>query len=158
MTDKSLLSVGKIVRCFQCGTCTSACTTNSVVPEYNPRRAMEMILSTGTIPTVEEAWACATCANCAERCPRGVSAMEVMLAVRSNLADKAPEDRKMMARNVVNTGHAFSPPDGLKDIRTRLGLADVALDDENVAQVQAAVQKAGLPDIFRSTSGGGDKQ
>ena len=158
MTNENLLSVGNIVRCFQCGTCTSACTTNSVLPEYNPRRAMEMILSTGAIPTVEEAWACATCANCAERCPRGVSAMEVMLAVRSNFADKAPEDRRIMARNIVNTGHAFNPPDGLKEIRTRLGLADVALDDENVAQVQAAVEKAGLSGIVRSTSRGGDKR
>jgi len=119
---------------------------------------MEMILSASVIPTAEEAWACATCANCVERCPRGVSAMEVMLAVRSSLADKAPEDRKMMARNVVNTGRAFTPASELKDIRAGLNLPNVTLDDESVAQVKAAVEKAGLLSIIGEVSGGSDKR
>jgi len=81
-----------------------------------------------------------------------------MLAVRSSLADKAPEDRKMMARNVVNTGRAFTPASELKDIRAGLNLPNVTLDDESVAQVKAAVEKAGLLSIIGEVSGGSDKR
>lgn len=152
---------GEIVRCFQCGSCTSSCTTNSVMPEYNPRRAIEMAVVSGVIPTSEEAWSCSTCANCVERCPRGVSAMDVMLSARELLLEKSgeiPGDRKAMIRSIMSTGLAFNPVDQLDGTRRTLGLPEVSLDVESLKQIRDLVEQSdSLKSLKSQGNGGGAK-
>jgi len=136
---------GEIVRCFQCGSCTSSCTTNSVMPEYNPRRAIEMAVVSGVIPTSEEAWSCSTCANCVERCPRGVSAMDAMLSTRELLFERSgeiPQDRKAMIESIMSTGFAFDFANDLNKIRRALGLSEVTVDAENLKQIRDLVEQS----------------
>jgi heterodisulfide reductase subunit C len=150
---------GEIVRCFQCGSCTSSCTTNSVMPEYNPRRSIEMAVVSGVIPTSEEAWSCSTCANCVERCPRGVSAMDVMLSARKLLLEKngeIPGDRKVMIGNIMSTGLAFNSADQLDEIRRTLGLPEVSLDVESLKQIRDLVEQSdSLKSLKSQVTGGG---
>lgn len=149
---------GEIVRCFQCGSCTSSCTTNSVMPEYNPRRAIEMAVVSGVIPTSEEAWSCSTCANCVERCPRGVSAMDAMLSARELLLEKngeIPGDRKVMIGSIMSTGLAFNPADQLDEIRRALGLPEVPIDAESLKQIRDLVEQSNSLKLLKSQGKGG---
>jgi len=154
-----MLEEGNIMRCFQCGTCTSSCTTNSVLADYNPRGLIEAILVLGVMPDAEDAWACATCGNCVERCPRGVSAMEVMLAARSRLFEqlgRIPNDCRAMIQNIEGTGRAVGPRSDLKKIRKALGLPDVSMDGQALKQIQEAIEGARVfkPLGMRSEGGG----
>lgn|GEM_PF-1411821 len=146
MEEQHLPLKGEIIRCFQCGSCTSSCTTNSVMPEYNPRRAIEMAVVSNVIPNSEEAWSCSTCANCVERCPRGVSAMDFMLSTRELLFERnreIPEDRKAMIESVMNTGLAFSPTDHLDETRGILGLSSISADVEDLKQIRGLMEQLG---------------
>ena len=159
--DRELLSKGNAVRCLQCGTCTSSCTTNSVLPEYNPRRLIENILVSGVTPTLDEAWSCATCAACAERCPRGVSAMDIMLAVRSlyfREHGSVPDDQAEMLDSIVRTGRAFVAPDHVQDLRGELGLPDLSIDASAIAHIRSAVEGSGLSIQHRPQEGGCERK
>jgi heterodisulfide reductase subunit C len=131
------------------------------MPEYNPRRAIEMAVVSGVIPTSEEAWSCSTCANCVERCPRGVSAMDFMLSARGLLLDKngeIPGDRKAMIRSIMSTGLAFNPVDQLDGTRWALGLPEVSLDVESLKQIRDLVEQSdSLKSLKSQGNGGGAK-
>jgi heterodisulfide reductase subunit C len=127
------------------------------MPEYNPRRAIEMAVVSGVIPTSEEAWSCSTCANCVERCPRGVSAMDAMLSARELLLEKngeIPEDRRVMIGSIMSTGLAFNPADKLDEIRRALGLPDASLDVESIKQIRDLVEQSNSLKSLRSQSKG----
>jgi len=131
------------------------------MPEYNPRRAIEMAVVSGIIPTAEEAWSCSTCATCVERCPRGVSAMDAMLSARELLLEKngeIPGDHKAMIGSIMSTGLAFNPADQLDDIRRALGLPEVSLDTESLKQIRDLVEQSNsLKSLRPQGDGGGAK-
>lgn len=158
---QELLKEGNAVRCFQCGSCTSACTVNSAAPEYNPRRLIEGILVTNTPPTYEDVWMCATCGLCLERCPREVSAMDIMLAARSlYLAGdgKIPKDRETMIESIVSTGYSVPVKGDIKKIRGELGLPDIRISAEDQAEITEEFERSGLLSLIRHRRGGGDER
>jgi heterodisulfide reductase subunit C len=72
-----------IHRCWQCGSCTNACTVNAVNPEFNPRYWIYLIrigLEEELLRDQDIIWQCVSCHKCTYACPRDVFPEAVMKA------------------------------------------------------------------------------
>ncbi len=64
-----------IHRCWQCGSCTNACTVNAVNPEFNPRYWIYLIrlgMEEELLRDKDIIWQCVSCNKCTYACPRDV--------------------------------------------------------------------------------------
>lgn len=72
-----------IHRCWQCGSCTNACTVNAVNPEFNPRYWIYLIrtgMEEELLRDKDIIWQCVSCNKCTYACPRDVFPEGVMKA------------------------------------------------------------------------------
>lgn len=72
-----------IHRCWQCGSCTNACTVNAVNPDFNPRYWIYLIrqgLEEELLRDKDIIWQCVSCNKCTYACPRDVFPEGVMKA------------------------------------------------------------------------------
>ncbi|MDE3177019.1 MAG: 4Fe-4S dicluster domain-containing protein [Pseudomonadota bacterium] len=72
-----------IHRCWQCGSCTNACTVNAINPDFNPRFWIYLIrmgLESELLRDKEIIWQCVSCNKCTYACPRDVAPEGVMKA------------------------------------------------------------------------------
>ena len=72
-----------IHRCWQCGSCTNACTVNAVNPEFNPRYWIYLIrmgMEDELLRDKDIIWQCVSCNKCTYACPRDVVPEGVMKA------------------------------------------------------------------------------
>jgi ferredoxin len=84
----------KLLRCFQCGTCTSDCPVARFSDTYRPRTIIRMaqlglkdrVLNSDTL------WLCAACFTCTDRCP-AVFREQAACILDSGYAYKIPELR-----------------------------------------------------------------
>jgi heterodisulfide reductase subunit C len=70
-------------RCWQCGSCTNACTVNAVNPDFNPRYWIYLIrmgMESELLRDKEIIWQCVSCHKCTYACPRDVVPEGVMKA------------------------------------------------------------------------------
>ena len=105
----------KLLRCFQCGTCTSDCPVARFSDDYRPRRIIRMaqlglkerVLNSGTL------WLCAACFTCTDRCPQGVEVASVIRVLRNLAAEKgiAPQVFKDQVASILNSGYAYKIPE-----------------------------------------------
>ncbi len=80
----------KILKCFQCGTCTSDCPVARYSDTYRPRTLIHMaqlglknrVLNSDTL------WLCAACFTCTDRCPQDVEVASVIRVLRNLAAEK----------------------------------------------------------------------
>ena len=73
----------QIHRCWQCGSCTNACTVNEVNPEFNPRYWIYLIrmgMESELLRDKDIIWQCVSCNKCTYACPRDVVPEAVMKA------------------------------------------------------------------------------
>jgi heterodisulfide reductase subunit C len=73
----------KIHRCFQCGSCTNACTINAIEPRFNPRYWIYLIrmgYESELLRDKDIIWQCVSCHKCTHICPRDVEPEGVMKA------------------------------------------------------------------------------
>ena len=105
----------KLMRCFQCGTCTSDCPVAKFSDTYRPRQIIRMaqlglkerILKSDTL------WLCAACFTCTDRCPQDVEVASVIRVLR-NLAAEAgtvPQVFKEQASSILESGYAYRIPE-----------------------------------------------
>jgi heterodisulfide reductase subunit C len=116
----------KLMRCFQCGTCTSDCPIAKFSDTYRPRQIIRMtqlglkerVLNSDTL------WLCASCFTCTDRCPQGVEVASVIRVLRNLAAEKGyiPQVFKEQASNILETGYAYKIPDLRIKKRESLGL------------------------------------
>lgn len=67
--------------CYQCGKCDTVCPWNRVRKFFV--RKMINQAKFGVVPfESEDLWLCVTCAQCVQKCPRGVEIIDVMRAMR----------------------------------------------------------------------------
>lgn len=81
----------KIHRCFQCGSCTNACTINAIEPRFNPRYWIYLIrmgMEQELLRDKDIIWQCVSCHKCTNICPRSVEPEGVMKATALWLEDK----------------------------------------------------------------------
>ena len=72
-----------IHRCWQCGSCTNACTVNAINPDFNPRFWIYLIrlgMEEELLRDKEIIWQCVSCNKCTYVCPRDVAPEGVMKA------------------------------------------------------------------------------
>jgi len=72
-----------IHRCWQCGSCTNACTVNAIEPDFNPRYWIYLIrqgLEEELLRDKDILWQCVSCNKCTYACPRDVVPEAVMKA------------------------------------------------------------------------------
>ena len=72
-----------INRCWQCGSCTNACTVNAINEEFNPRYWIYLIrmgMESELLRDKDIIWQCVSCNKCTYACPRDVFPEGVMKA------------------------------------------------------------------------------
>lgn len=80
-----------IHRCFQCGSCTNACTVNAIEPRFNPRYWIYLIrmgMEQELLRDRDIIWQCVSCHKCTHICPRDVAPEGVMKATSAWLEAK----------------------------------------------------------------------
>ena len=105
----------KLLRCFQCGTCTSDCPVARFSDTYRPRTIIRMaqlglkdrVLNSDTL------WLCAACFTCTDRCPQGVEVASVIRVLRNLAAEKgiAPQVFRDQAASILDSGYAYKIPE-----------------------------------------------
>jgi Fe-S oxidoreductase len=78
-----------VLRCIQCGRCTSGCpvSTNS---SLNVRRLLNEILVQPDLvfsPEATNLWQCTTCMTCTQRCPKGIKPLDVIIGIRGQMIE-----------------------------------------------------------------------
>lgn len=74
----------KLMRCYQCGTCTADCPIAKRVPEFRPRQIARLVMY-GQRERLMEGdllYLCAGCYTCYEHCPQQVHVSEIVSALR----------------------------------------------------------------------------
>jgi heterodisulfide reductase subunit C len=72
-----------IHRCWQCGSCTNACTVHALNPDFNPRYWIYLIrmgMESELLRDKDIIWQCVSCNKCTNICPRDVVPEGVMKA------------------------------------------------------------------------------
>jgi heterodisulfide reductase subunit C len=116
----------KLMRCFQCGTCTSDCPVARFSETYRPRQIIRMaqlglkdrLLKSDTI------WLCAACFTCTDRCPQDVEVASVIRVLRNMAAEQGvvPQVFKDEAACILESGYAYRIPELRLKKRQSLGL------------------------------------
>lgn len=116
----------KLMRCFQCGTCTSDCPVARFSETYRPRQIIRMaqlglkdrVLKSDTI------WLCAACFTCTDRCPQDVEVASVIRVLRNMAAEQGiiPLVFQEQASSILESGYAYRIPELRLKKRETLGL------------------------------------
>ena len=85
-----------ISRCWQCGSCTNACTINAINPDFNPRYWIYLTrlgMEAELLEDKDIIWQCVSCNKCTYACPRDVNPEGVMKALAHWLELKGHTER-----------------------------------------------------------------
>jgi heterodisulfide reductase subunit C len=116
----------KLLKCFQCGNCTSDCPVARYSDSYRPRTILRMA-TLGLKDRVlksETLWLCAACFTCTDRCPQGVEVASVIRVLRNLAAEEGivPQVFKDQCSSILESGLAYKIPDLRIKKRETLGL------------------------------------
>jgi Fe-S oxidoreductase len=94
--------------CYQCGLCTGTCPWN-LVKRFNVREMIHQA-QLGIIDFESDAvWSCTTCRACVQRCPRGVSIIDIMKAFRRAIVEYSiggiPDSLRLSVKNISGVGN-----------------------------------------------------
>jgi heterodisulfide reductase subunit C len=116
----------KLMRCFQCGTCTSDCPVARFSDTYRPRQIIRMaqlglkdrVLDSDTL------WLCAACFTCTDRCPQDVEVASVIRVLRNLAAEEGhiPQVFKDECTSILESGYAYRIPELRLKKRESVGL------------------------------------
>jgi len=141
--------------CFQCGTCTASCPSgrNTSFRTRQLIRKAQLGLKDDILNS-NDLWMCTTCYTCAERCPRGVEIVDIIIALRNIASEEGHmfEDHKKVSRSMVNSGHTVPLTDDYAKLRARMGLPEkpptVMSDDKALADFQALMKNVGFDKLI----------
>ena len=116
----------KLMRCFQCGTCTSDCPIARFSDTYRPRQIIRMtqlglkdrVLDSDTL------WLCASCFTCTDRCPQDVEVASVIRVLRNLAVERGhvPQVFKEQCASILESGYAYKIPELRVKKRETVGL------------------------------------
>jgi len=130
----------KILRCFQCGICTSDCPVARYNSSYQPRMLIRMA-SLGLKDRVlksDSLWLCAACFACTDRCPQNIEVASVIRVFRNLAVENGglPQVFKDQIESVHESGYAFRIPELRVKKRELQGLPPLPVGNaENVCKV-----------------------
>ncbi|MEM2047906.1 MAG: 4Fe-4S dicluster domain-containing protein [Candidatus Jordarchaeales archaeon] len=137
---------GDLLKCIQCGSCTSACIVNLVDETFNPRKIISSIIRFNRLPD-QDLWLCSTCSLCVERCPQGVNPLGVIMALRiigCEDGNTLPPRVVELIEQVKKTGLAFPLSKEVEEKRKLLGLPEFGLREEGLSEVRRILSEAGV--------------
>jgi heterodisulfide reductase subunit C len=147
----------KLMRCFQCGTCTSDCPVARFSETYRPRQIIRMaqlglrerVLSSETL------WLCAACFTCTDRCPQDVEVASVIRVLRNLAVEKGyvPQVFKEQGSSILETGYAYKIPDLRIKKRESLGLPQ--LPQGNTENIRKTLRGVGFLNCIEGDKSGG---
>ena len=136
----------KLMRCFQCGTCTSDCPVARFSDTYRPRQIIRMtqlglrerVLHSDTL------WLCAACFTCSDRCPQDVEVASVIRVLRNLAAQEGcmPQVFKDQCASILESGYAYKIPELRMKKREILGLPP--LPKSNPESIKKSLQRVHL--------------
>ena len=96
-----------IHRCWQCGSCTNACTVNALNPYFNPRYWIYLIrmgMESELLRDKDIIWQCVSCHKCTHVCPRDVVPEGIMKATAHwlELKGHTPKSHSMIFDEVFS--------------------------------------------------------
>jgi Fe-S oxidoreductase len=132
--NEALVAMGaeKLNLCMQCGMCAGSCPWRIVDGPFNIRKLIRMAqLGVEGYESMIFLYGCTTCNTCVLKCPRGVTIIDVVKAMRAMMAETGtiPGVLKTATGSVHSNGNPWSEP---REKRTAWmeGL-DVPVFDEN---------------------------
>ncbi|MEM3712678.1 MAG: 4Fe-4S dicluster domain-containing protein [Thermoproteota archaeon] len=137
---------GDLLKCIQCGTCTSSCIVNAVNEAFNPRRIIGSLARFNKLPE-QDPWLCSSCSVCVERCPQRVNPLSVITALR---IIKYEDDNALPSRvaelveQIKKTGFAFPLGREAYEKRRSLGLSELKIDEKGLSEVNRILSEAGF--------------
>ena len=142
----------KLMRCFQCGTCTSDCPIAKFSDTYRPRQIIRMaqLGLRGRVLNSDTLWLCASCFTCTDRCPQDVEVASVIRVLRNLAAQKGfvPQVFKEQASSILETGYAYKIPELRMKKRETLGLPP--LPKGNPKNIRKTLQEVGFFKLIES--------
>ena len=155
-----------VLKCVQCGMCTSTCPS-AKHSNYNPRDIMERVLQGDeSIIDDDSIWNCFYCYTCHSTCPVGNSVCEVnqiikQIAIDKGLADDKIQDYLGFADSYYNSAIGAIPSkfypeikedvdgwwefrENLNDIRDELNLDQLLPSKEVIDEVSLILKNCGF--------------
>ncbi len=133
----------KLMRCFQCGTCTSDCPIARFSDTYRPRQIIRMtqlglrerVLHSDTL------WLCEACFTCSDRCPQDVEVASVIRVLRNLAAQEGcmPQVFKDQCASILESGYAYKIPELRLKKREVMGLPP--LPKSNPESIKKTLQR-----------------
>ena len=122
-----------LMRCFQCGTCTSDCPVARYSDTYRPRTIIRMaqLGLKERVLNSETLWLCAACFTCTDRCPQDIEVASVIRVLRNLAAEKGivPIVFKEQASSILHSGYAYKIPELRIKKRATKGLPPLPKSD-----------------------------
>ncbi|MDY6796261.1 MAG: 4Fe-4S dicluster domain-containing protein [Actinomycetota bacterium] len=132
--------VDTAMACFQCSACVADCPAASHSPRFNPRDiVLKVLLGLKDLLVVEDSavWDCTTCYTCMERCPQGVRPIEIITAVKNELAREnlLPKEVAASAENIRGTDRVIPYTAAVERHRKELGLPAFEAEGKRIEEV-----------------------
>lgn len=156
-----------ILKCIQCGMCTSVCPAARHT-DYDPREIVKRVLDKDeSVITDDIIWNCFYCYTCHSVCPVNNSACEINQILRQKSIDKGEGKPKVApfsayGESFLEFGLGSIPNDffdnlikdhgkewlelkvNLEDIREELGLDHMLLPENDVKDINKILEKTGF--------------
>jgi Fe-S oxidoreductase len=113
--NEALVAMGaeKLNLCMQCGMCAGSCPWRIVDGPFNIRRLIRMTqLGVEGYESDDILYGCTTCNKCVLKCPRGVTIIDVVRAMRAMIAETGaiPGVLRTATGSVHSNGNPWSEP------------------------------------------------
>lgn len=113
--NEALVAMGaeKLNMCMQCGMCAGSCPWRVVNGDFNVRRLVRMAqLGVEGYECDDILYGCTTCNKCVIKCPRGVTIIDIVKAMRSMVAETGamPSSLRAVSGSIRSNGNPWSEP------------------------------------------------
>jgi heterodisulfide reductase subunit C len=136
----------KLMRCYQCGTCTADCPIAKRVPEFRPRQIARLVMY-GQRERLMEGdllYLCAGCYTCYDHCPQQVHVSEIVSALRKISLDEGhllPAFKALMEA-VAEMGYIYEIDEFENELRDDEGLPPAPTPDTD--GIEAVMRATGF--------------